>query len=151
MADDERTLESHMTREDEVREDDSWVPSSVLPTPDPQDGWRFRWIRTSVLGHADNTNVSQKFRDGWVPVKREDHPELKIMSDINSQFEGNIEQGGLLLCKAPEKKMKARTRHYEEVASKQMESVDSNYMRENDPRMPLMRPERSTRTTFGKG
>ena len=148
---DERTLESRMTREDEVREDDSWVPSSVLPTPDPQDGWRFRWIRTSVLGHADNTNVSQKFRDGWVPVKREDHPELKIMSDINSQFEGNIEQGGLLLCKAPEKKMKARTRHYVEVASKQMESVDSNYMRENDPRMPLMRPERSTRTTFGKG
>ena len=109
---DERTLESRMTREDAVREDDSWVPSSVLPTPDPQDGWRFRWIRTSVLGHADNTNVSQKFRDGWVPVKREDHPELKIMSDINSQFEGNIEQGGLLLCKAPEKKMKARTRHY---------------------------------------
>lgn len=151
MADDERTLESHMTREDEVREDDSWVPSSVLPTPDPQDGWRFRWIRTSVLGHADNTNVSQKFRDGWVPVKREDHPELKIMSDINSQFEGNIEQGGLLLCKAPEKKMKARTDHYEGVAKRQMESVDSNYMRENDPRMPLMRPERSTRTTFGKG
>tara|TARA_R110002020_G_C16285553_1_gene772076 strand:+ start:2134 stop:2589 length:456 start_codon:yes stop_codon:yes gene_type:complete len=151
MADDERTLESRMTREDEVREDDSWVPSSVLPTPDPQDGWRFRWIRTSVLGHADNTNVSQKFRDGWVPVKREDHPELKIMSDINSQFEGNIEQGGLLLCKAPEKKMKARTDHYEGVAKRQMESVDSNYMRENDPRMPLMRPERSTRTTFGKG
>jgi len=148
---DERTLESHMTREDVVREDDSWVPSSVLPTPDPQDGWRFRWIRTSVLGHADNTNVSQKFRDGWVPVKREDHPELKIMSDINSQFEGNIEQGGLLLCKAPEKKMKARTDHYEGVAKRQMESVDSNYMRENDPRMPLMRPERSTRTTFGKG
>ena len=151
MADDERTLESRMTREDEVREDDSWVPSSVLPTPDPQDGWRFRWIRTSVLGHADNTNVSQKFRDGWVPVKREDHPELKIMSDINSQFEGNIEQGGLLLCKAPEEKMKARTDHYEGVAKRQMESVDSNYMRENDPRMPLMRPERSTRTTFGKG
>ena len=148
---DERTLESRMTREDEVREDDSWVPSSVLPTPDPQDGWRFRWIRTSVLGHPDNTNVSQKFRDGWVPVKREDHPELKIMSDINSQFEGNIEQGGLLLCKAPEKKMKARTDHYEGVAKRQMESVDSNYMRENDPRMPLMRPERSTRTTFGKG
>jgi len=148
---DERTLESRMTREDDVREDDSWVPSSVLPTPDPQDGWRFRWIRTSVLGHADNTNVSRKFRDGWVPVRREDHPELKIMSDINSQFEGNIEQGGLLLCKAPEKRMKARTKHHQEIADKQMESVDNNYMRENDPRMPLMRPERSTRTTFGKG
>jgi len=148
---DERTDRSHDTREDIVREDDSWVPSSVLPTPDPQDGWVFRWIRTSTLGQSDNTNVSRKFREGWVPVTREEHRELKIPSDINSQFEGNIEQGGLLLCKAPEEKMRARTKHFEEVAQRQMESVDSNYMRENDPRMPLLRPEKSTRTTFGKG
>jgi len=148
---DERTDRSHDTREDFVREDDSWIPSSVLPTPDPQNGWRFRWIRTSTLGQTDDTNVSMKFREGWVPVKRDDHPELKITSDINSQFEGNIEQGGLLLCKAPEEKMKARTKHFNEVARRQMESVDSNYMRENDPRMPLLRPEKSTRTTFGKG
>ena len=73
---DERNPWSHETREGSVRDDDSWIPSSVLPTPEPRDGWRFRWIRTSVLGNPDNTNVSQKFRDGWVPVKREDHPEM---------------------------------------------------------------------------
>ena len=148
---DERTDRSHDTREDFVREDDSWVPSSVLPTPDPQDGWIFRWIRTSTLGQSDNTNVSKKFREGWIAVKAEDHPELKIMPDINSQFNGNLEVGGLLLCKAPAEKMRARTKHYENVARRQMESVDSNYMRENDPRMPLLRPEKNTRTTFGKG
>jgi hypothetical protein len=32
-----------------------------------------------------------------------------------------------------------------------MESVDNNYMRENDPRMPLLRPERSTKVQFGGG
>ena len=148
---DERTNRSHDTREGYVREDDSWIPSSVLPTPDPQDGWIFRWIRTSTLGHADNTNVSKKFREGWTPVRAEDHPELKVMPDLNSQFKGNLEVGGLLLCKAPAEKMLARTKHFEEVARRQMESVDSNYMRENDPRMPLLRPEKSTRTTFGKG
>ena len=148
---DERTDRSHDTREDSAREDDSWIPSSVLPTPDPQDGWIFRWVRTSVLGHSDNTNVSKKFRDGWQPVRAEDHLELKVMPDINSQFKGNLEVGGLLLCKAPEEKMRARTKHYENVAQRQMESVDRNYMRENDPRMPLLRPEKSTRTTFGKG
>ncbi|MBQ53323.1 MAG: hypothetical protein CMK72_00270 [Pseudomonadaceae bacterium] len=148
---DERTDRSHDTREDFVREDDSWVPSSVLPTPDPQDGWIFRWIRTSTLGQSDNTNVSKKFREGWIAVKAEDHPELKVMPDINSQFNGNLEVGGLLLCKAPAEKMRARTKHYENVARRQMESVDSNYMRENDPRMPLLRPEKNTRTTFGKG
>jgi len=148
---DERTPWSHDNREDNVREDDSWVPSSILPVPDPQDGWVFRWIRTSIMGQSDNPNVSKKFRDGWVPVKVEDHPELKTLSDINSPFKGNIEQGGLLLCKAPKEKMDARNAHYQEIAKQQMESVDSNYMRENDPRMPLLRPEKSTRTTFGKG
>jgi len=148
---DERTPWSHDTREDTAREDDSWIPSSILPTPDPRDGWVFRWIRTSVMGQSDNPNVSKKFRDGWIPVKSEDHPELKTLSDIDSQFVGNIEQGGLLLCKAPAEKMALRTKHYQEVAKQQMESVDSNYMRENDPRMPLLRPEKSTRTTFGKG
>ena len=152
MADYERTPRSQETRVEDVRpRDDSWVPSSILPVPDPQDGWVFRWIRTSIMGQSDNPNVSKKFRDGWVPVKVEDHPELKTLSDINSQFKGNIEQGGLLLCKAPKEKMDARNAHYQEIAKQQMESVDSNYMRENDPRMPLLSPEKSTRTTFGKG
>ena len=152
MADYERTPRSHETRTEDVREqNDSWVPSSILPTPDPQDGWVFRWVRTSVLGQSDNPNVSQKFRDGWTPVRAEDHRELKIQRDINSQFKGNLEVGGLLLCKAPKEKMDARNKHYQDLAQKQMESVDNNYMRENDPRMPLLRPEKSTRTTFGKG
>ena len=142
---------SHETRQDSARKDDSWIPASVLPIPDPQDGWVFRWIRTSVLGQADNTNVSKKFREGWIPVKAEAHPELKITPDINSQFNGNLEVGGLLLCKAPAEKMRARTQHFEEKARRQMESADQNYMRENDPRMPLLRPEKSTRTSFGKG
>jgi hypothetical protein len=90
------------------------------------------------------------FREGWEPVRAEDHPELMVQSDINSNFEGNVEVGGLLLCKAPEEKIRGRTEHFQEVASRQMESVDKNYMRENDPRMPLMQPERSSRTTFGK-
>jgi len=32
----------------------------------------------------------------------------------------------------------------------QMESVDNNFMRENDQRMPLFKEKRST-TSFGKG
>ena len=138
-------------RQSEARPSDSWTPQSSLPVPEPKDGWVFRWIRTSSLGRSDNTNVSRQFREGWEPVKSEDHPELKIMSDINSQFKGNVEVGGLLLCKAPEEKMKARQRHFQEVSDRQIEGVDRSYLRENDPRMPLLNPERSTRTTFGRG
>ena len=147
----ERTPRESDTREEEhFRSDDSWNPASILPTPRDQDGWVIRWIRTSILGQSDNTNVSRSFREGWQPVKAEDHPELMIESDYNSRFKGNVEVGGLLLCKAPEEKIKSRTNHFENVAANQMESVDNNFMRENDPRMPLMKPERSTRTTFGR-
>ena len=83
-------------------------------------------------------------------MKAEDHQELNVMSDIDSRFEGNIEIGGLLLCKAPETKMKAREEHFQQMASNQMESVDNNFLKQNDPRMPVLNPERSTRTTFGR-
>tara|TARA_Y100000589_G_scaffold237079_1_gene224496 strand:+ start:333 stop:611 length:279 start_codon:yes stop_codon:yes gene_type:complete len=89
-------------------------------------------------------------REGWEPVRKEDHPELMLESDMNSRWKDNIEVGGLLLCKAPAEKMKARSDHYQRMANNQMESVDNNYLRENDPRMPLLSPERSTRTTFGR-
>ena len=63
------------------------------------------------MGQSDGTHTSRMFREGWEPVKAEDHPELMLESDMNSKFVGNIEVGGLLLCKAPEEKMKARTDH----------------------------------------
>jgi hypothetical protein len=138
-------------RQAETRPNDSWMPQSSLPVPEPKDGWVFRWIRTSSLGRTDNTNVSRQFREGWEPVKAEDHPELKIMSDHNSQFKGNVEVGGLLLCKAPAEKMESRKKYFQELADRQIEGVDRSFLRENDPRMPLLNPERSTRTTFGRG
>jgi hypothetical protein len=146
----ERTKRKNETRETQKRPSDDWAPQSILPDPEPQPGWEFRWIRTDVLGKSDNTNVSKQFREGWEPVRAEDHPELHVMSDIGSRFEGNVHVGGLLLCKAPKEKMESRTKYFQNVASSQMESVDNNFLRENDPRMPLNKPERSTRTTFGK-
>ena len=146
----ERTPRTTTTRTVEQRPTDSWKPASILPDPQPQDGYVFRWVKTSLLGQSDNTHVSKMFREGWSPVRAEDHPELMLTSDIGSQFEGNIEVGGLLLCKAPEETMAARTQHFQNIAENQMSSVDNNYLRESDPRMPMLNPERSTRTTFGR-
>ena len=146
----ERTPRDVQERDSDVRPSDSWKPASVIPDPEPQDGWVFRWVRTSILGQTDATHTSRMFREGWEPVRAEDHPELMLESDMGSKFKGNIEVGGLLLCKAPEGKMRARSKHFQKVADNQMESVDNNYLRENDPRMPLLDSERSTRTTFGR-
>lgn len=147
---DKRTPRESDTRETSSRKR-SWSPPTVLPEPDKKDGWRYRWIRTSTMNTADNTNVSSKFRQGWEPVKAEEHPEITVLRDRNTDFKDNIEVGGLLLCKAPEEMMTERDDYYRQSAQNQMVSVENNFMRENDPRMPLSKPEITTRITFGKG
>lgn len=148
MAD--RTPRTLTSREAEAREE-VWKPQGMLPVPEPRDGVHFRWIRTASLGNTDMTNVSRRFREGYVPVKATEFPELKVLSDVDSRFPENIEVGGLLLCSIPAEQADRRTRAQTATAQQQMEAVDRNYMRESDPRMPLLRPERSSRTSFGKG
>ena len=128
----------------------SWQRPSMLPTPEPREGIEFRWIRTSTLGQTDNTNVSSRFRDGWTPVRREDHPNLQIVSDIDSRFKDNIEVGGLLLCQNSTENVEARKEAQLDLAKSQMQAVDNSYLRNSDPRMPVLKPERATRTSFGK-
>ena len=134
------------TRENSERKV-TWQRPSALPDPTPQEGVEFRWIRTSALGQSDMTNVSSKFREGWELVKLEDHPELKIISDVDSKFKGNVEVGGLLLCKNSKENMDARRDFQKQQANSQMQAVDNSFMKESDPRMPVLKPEKSTRTS----
>jgi hypothetical protein len=145
----DRTPRHTETREKTERRK-GWTRPSVLPTPDPREGLTFRWVRTSTLGNSDNTNVSSRFRQGYTPVKAKDFPELQVVSDFDSRFKDNIEVGGLLLCSIPTEIVEERIEGQLEMARNAEEAVDRNFMRENDSRMPVLRPERSTRTSFGK-
>tara|TARA_R110000824_G_scaffold72101_1_gene184225 strand:- start:6826 stop:7293 length:468 start_codon:yes stop_codon:yes gene_type:complete len=132
----------------------AWSPVSTLPVPDPQDGWVFRWIRTSMMNEQDNRNVSKRLREGWEPVNREDHPELALeQSDRNSEWgeKGALEIGGLLLCKGPEEMADQRSAHYRQMAEGQLDAIDNQLMGQSDPRMPILAPDRKTKTTFGSG
>ena len=127
-----------------------WQPASALPDPDPMPGYVHRWVRVSTLGQNDARNISSKLREGWEPVRIEEQPKFKYMVDPDSRFKDNIEVAGLLLCKAPKGLMAQRKDYYARKNQSQMESVDSNFMRENDARMPLFRERRSS-TSFGSG
>ena len=128
-----------------------WMPPTLLPDPNPEPGYVFRWIRISTLGKDDPMNVSTKLREGWEPVKASEHPEIQLMgTGSNSRYPDSIEIGGLLLCKTPAEFAEQRDAFYQRQADQQMQSVDNNFMRENDPRMPLFR-ERRSEVTFGRG
>ena len=80
----------------------SWAPPTLLPVPDPQDGYSFRWIRVSTMNNPDPTNISGKLREGWEPVRASDYPELQLHGmDLSDRFKDNVVVGGLMLCKTP--------------------------------------------------
>ena len=146
--------ENRIKRDSENRETKtrkrSWQRPEVLPTPEPEDGYAFRWVRVSMLGQVDATNVSSKLREGWEPVRAEDYPQFTVLNVEQERFADNIVQGGLMLCKVPQEIVDERTAHYEQQSRNQIQSVDNNLMRENDARMPLFN-ERKTKVTFGNG
>lgn len=126
-----------------------YAPPSSLPDPTPVPGYVYRWIATHVLGQADPTNVSKKMREGWEPVKAVDHPELMLTGTANT---GNVEIGGLMLCKMPKELAQSRDEYYARQAQAQMDSVDNHFMRNNDPRMPLFSEKKSSvERGFGSG
>ena len=146
--------ENRIAREQETREQDvrkrSWELPNVLPTPRPEPGYEFHWVRISIRGEADPRNISLKLQEGWEPVKASDHPEIFVAGVENAYFKDNIVIGGLMLCKTPTDFVEDRNKFFNTQAADQMRTVDNNLMRENDPHMPLFN-ERKTKVTFGRG
>jgi hypothetical protein len=145
---------NRITRELESREvterPKQWQLPELLPEPDKQAGYSYRWIRVSTLNAADPRNLSAKLREGWEPVRLEEQPKFQLLADPNSRFKDNIEIGGLLLCKTPTELVQQRNAYFANQAQNQTEAVDNNLMRQSDPRMPLFNERKST-TTFGSG
>ena len=137
------------TRDDSTRQK-QWKPASLLPDPVRQEGWEYKWIRKSMLGVGDPTNMSKSLREGWETCRAEDHPEMMLAVDLDAKNSGLIEIGGLVLCKIPQEMFDQRQKYYADQAAGQMESVDAQVDRENDPRMPIFK-ERQSKVTFGNG
>ena len=141
-----RELESRVV----AQRPQAWRPPETLPSPDERPGWKHRWVRTSTLGVSDPSNISSKLREGYEPCKAEEYPELMMHATTEGRFKGNVEVGGLLLCRIPEEFLKQRMDHYSNQNKAQMDSVDNNFLRDSDPRMPLF-SDKKTKVTFGSG
>ena len=134
----------------EMQRPTSWQAPETLPSPNPRPGISHRWVRTSMGGQSDVQNVSSKLREGYEPVKAEDYPEMMMHATTEGRFKGNIEVGGLVLCSIPSEFLVQRDAHFAGINKATMESVDNNFMKDNDPRMSKF-SEKSTKVTFGSG
>lgn len=126
----------------------SWQPSSILPDPIPQDGWRFKWCRTETRNQSDHRNFQKRMREGWEPVRAEDHPEM--MTEIGlAQKTGLVEVGGLVLCKMPEEMAEERRKYFADKTRAITDAAEDNYLRDSDERMKKV-AEKRRQTVFGR-
>jgi hypothetical protein len=77
-----RELESRDTQERPKQ----WKRPEVLPEPNQEPGYTYRWVRVAMLGQQDPRNVSSKTREGWEPVPASEQSHLQMLVDPNSRF-----------------------------------------------------------------
>tara|TARA_R110002167_G_scaffold100193_1_gene261761 strand:+ start:324 stop:800 length:477 start_codon:yes stop_codon:yes gene_type:complete len=156
MVDNKTTTETDRSpRSAEGRESQTrrkpWSPPSLLDAPTPPEGYIYRWLRESMVGQEDKANMSKRIREGWEPVRAEDHPEFESPMIDEGKHAGVIGVGGLVLAKMPKETVLERRAYYARLTNEQMEAVDNNLMRESNPLMPISNPSRQTKVTFGTG
>ena len=133
-----------------------WKMPSALELPEEaielaeSQGLTYRWIRESILGQDDKTNVSKRFNEGFKPVTAESFPNGHGLPVVDEgRHSGVIGVGGLILCEIDNKILEQRRNYYKNMTDNQMRAIENDLMREENPAMPITR-ELKTRVTFGK-
>ena len=148
MAIDRQSRDSQ-SREETKRNLD-WKPPSALDAPEAPIGYKHRWIRESVLDYDDKNNVFKRRREGYELVRAEDYPDFDAPVVDEGKNAGVIGTGGLLLARVPEEIVEKRKEYFEKKTQTQMDAVDRDWMRENNPVMPKSKPQRNSNVSFGK-
>ena len=127
-----------------------WQPPAKLDAPPAPDGYEHRWIRTSIRGEDDKSNVFSRMREGWERVKAEEYGDVAAKYPVieEGKNKGIIGVGGLMLARIPTETVQERTEYFRDQTRNQLKAVDENLMREQHPSMPIS-VDRQSRVTFG--
>ena len=143
-----RTLRAKQTRASQARRE-PWKPPSMLDAPPPPEGYKHRWIRAEVMGFDDRKNVAARSREGYELVRGEEYPDFDIPTVDDGKHAGVIGVGGLLLARVPVEITEDRNKYFRDMTQNQMAAVDNDLAREQHPAMPISKPDKQTRVTFG--
>ena len=124
-----------------------WAPPSSLDAPPAPDGFKHRWIRAEVLGKEDSKNLSARLREGFELVRADSDSEYPIVQE--GKYAGVIGVGGLLLAKIPEEIVEERMSYFADRTQDRDDAIESDLLKEQHPSMPISKPDRQSRVTFG--
>jgi hypothetical protein len=126
-----------------------WQRPSSLDAPPAPDGYIHRWIRAEVQGFQDTKNVINRLREGYELVRADEYPDWQLPTIEDGKNAGVIGVGGLLLARIPEELIAQRNNYYKGLTEDQMKAVDNDLLKDAHPSMPISKPERQSRVTFG--
>jgi|TARA_R100000030_G_scaffold94896_1_gene82015 hypothetical protein len=126
-----------------------WQRPSSLDAPPAPDGYIHRWIRAEVRGYEDTKNVINRLREGYELVRADEYPDWQLPTIEDGKNAGVIGVGGLLLARIPEELIAQRDAYYQGLSEDQIKAVDNDLMKDAHPSMPISKPERQSRVTFG--
>jgi hypothetical protein len=156
MADKDIDTARH-TRDSETHDKEArrtpWRPVKKLETPEPPEGYVYRWIRESFLGQEDANNVSYRLREGWELVQGSELPDGWQLPTIEKgRLAGVVHNEGLILAKMPIETVQERREYYEESTRKANEALDNTMFNDSakDNRYVKYDSKRETQVTFGK-
>lgn len=127
----------------------SWRLPSRLDAPPPRPGMVHRWVRYRAGNDEDAEHFEEKLEEGWVPVKRSRAKKVhELTATTHGRYGEYYVKRGLILMEMPEKFAQQRAKYFKQQQAQMNRGVDRNLFKINHRVMPLLQPERSTRTTF---
>lgn len=152
------TTRSTQSRELETREaeDFEYTEPNLLDIPQNvierfhDEGMTLRWIRITLKGGDDYTNVGKRLAEGWEFVSLEEVPEMMHTSMVreDGRYKGTVCRGDLALAKMSAKRAEARKRHFENASVELVDAVNAQLDNAGDRRMPV---QNQSRTNVTKG
>jgi len=153
-----KKMENRETRESMAHDNQAkrkpWAPVRQLDTPPPPEGYRYRWIRESMLGTEDRANVSRRVREGFELVRGEELPPDWVLPtmDGSGRHAGVVYNDGLLLAKIPIETADERNAYYANRTQAAKDALDNTMFSDSqaDGRYVKYEPSRQTQVTFGR-
>jgi hypothetical protein len=92
--------------------------------------------------------VFNRLREGYEPVRADEHPDFQAPTIDDGKHAGIIGNGGLMLTRVPVETAEERSEYYGNRTREQMVAVDQDLMKEQHPSMPISN-KRQSRVSFG--
>ena len=130
-----------------------WEPMKKLDVPEDkkQEDMEYVWVRHELLNNTDDANVHERLREGYEPVTPDelgDDYHADVMSA--GKHAGTVRSGDLILMKNSKELVDQKKAYYEDQTRKMGNAYNAEYMRQQNPNMPVTDDSTSSSTRGGR-